>query len=113
MSDPLQAERDRRASRGIVSVPQREVDADTDLRGTDYHVLADNGAGAIEITLEPAVQWAGRSLFVTRMAAGVNDVTLLPASGDTINGAASLVLGTQYESAVLMGTTQNLWLRIS
>lgn len=61
----------------------------------DDVILADATAGAFPVTLPTAVGRTGRRFIVKRMNAGGNAVTIASAGG-TIDGAATVVLGTQY-----------------
>ncbi len=75
---------------------------------TDGVILADATAGAITITLTAATG-SGHLLRIKKTDASVNTVTIVPAGTDTIEGAASVVLSTQYQSATLYSGATGVW----
>lgn len=64
----------------------------------DPGVLGTGGAGGITITLQASPP-TGLTVGVKKVDSGAGAVTVAPAAG-TIDGAASIALGTQYESIV-------------
>ena len=79
----------------------REVTAADTLRAADDLVLCDASGGAFAFTLLPAdqVQWL-RVTIKRTSAAGT--VTITAASGDTIDGAATVALSARYAARTLM-----------
>lgn len=75
--------------------------------GSDV-VLCDATAGSFTITL-PSVTVNGRTVTVKKTDASANTVTISPASG-TIDGAASLVISTQWVSYDLVANGTNWYL---
>lgn len=73
----------------------RTVTAAYQVDEEDFIILADATGGAFNVTLPDVVVGEGHEYVIKRINAGANAVTILPASG-TIDGAASVVLGTQY-----------------
>jgi hypothetical protein len=71
-------------------------------------ILVDTAAGAVTITL-PAIASVGDfKIAVAKTTADANAVTVARSGSDTINGATSLTLGAQHETATLVakgGTT--------
>lgn len=67
---------------------------------SDYLILADASGGAFSVTLPKA---PGKQFVVKKIDASANAVTITPASGETIDGAASLVITTQWQSYTIMG----------
>lgn len=90
-------ERLRRAAHGIAPVPVRAVSASETLRTGDGVVLVDATAGAVTLTLPAANTMLGRVVTVKKLDA-VNNVVLDGAGAETIDGAATQTLTTQYGS---------------
>lgn len=67
-------------------------------------ILADATSGAVAVSLPKAKGFYGRTIFVKKMDSGGNAVTLTPQSGETIDGAASKAITTQYMSYTVMST---------
>ncbi len=80
---------------------------------TDAGVLATGGTGGITITL-PAANAGGASIgqkvFIIKIDSGAGAVTVAAAGTDTIEGAASLSLPTQYKKAILVSDNISKWL---
>lgn len=74
----------------------RSVAASGAILTTDSIILADSTAGAVTITLPPAATANGRVFVVKRVNAGANNVTVDPFGSETIDGAATNVLSTQW-----------------
>lgn len=68
------------------------------LDATHYAVLADATAGAITVNLPTAVGITGRVYVVKKIDASANTVTIDPAGAELIDGAATRVLSTRWES---------------
>lgn len=91
----------RRAAQGVAPVPVRLVDATTTLRTSDAVVLVDATTGAVTVTLPATQDMEGRTVTVKKLDA-VNNVTVDGAGAETIDGAATVVLATQYDVCVLL-----------
>lgn len=102
-------ERLRRAARGIIEYPMREVEADYTVVGTDYHILVDSTSGNVAINLPPVEEWIGRNLWVTKLVAA-NTVTLDADGTDTIIGAGTYAFTAQWTTVTLRGTENNGWI---
>lgn len=66
------------------------------LVSTDYTILGDATVGAITLTLPAAASHTGRTYNIKRISAGAFTVTV--SSTDLIDGGATAVLNSQYES---------------
>jgi len=74
----------------------------------DVTVLASTSTGTITITLHASIQ--GQILIIKDTgAAATSNITITPNGGDTIDGAASLVMATNYESVTLVGDGSTGW----
>lgn len=79
------------------------------LRKSDYVVEANATSGAFTITL-PAAPVTGQVYYIVRINSGANNVTI-DGNAKNINGAATLVLSNQYDTAqIVYNGTQ--WLKI-
>jgi len=83
------------------TTPSRTVTSDTTATGSDGFFAVDATSGAVTITLPDALRYAGRIFYVKKVDASANAVTVVPSGTDLIDGAASVALSTQYESAEL------------
>ena len=77
-----------------------------------YYVRADASSGAITITLPPALNIAGRQIFIKKIDSGVNAVTVATSGSDTIEGSASISLATQWAKQGLISNGNNGWEKI-
>jgi hypothetical protein len=75
--------------------------ADYTITALDWTVLADAAGGAFNVTLPSVAANRGRVFIVKRINAGANKPTIITTGGDTIDGAATLVLTPQYASAMV------------
>ncbi|WP_462255339.1 beta strand repeat-containing protein [Ferruginibacter sp.] len=62
------------------------------------HTLIINNAGAVTITLPAAAGCQGRLYIIKKISAALNNVTIDPNAAETIDGAATRALTTQYET---------------
>lgn len=85
----------------------RRVTASYTAKADDRFILADATGGAVTITLPTAVGVAGCEIAAKRLNSGANSVTLDGAGAETIDGAATKVLTTQYETARLVSDGAN------
>jgi hypothetical protein len=67
---------------------------------SDYTIVCNN-AGTITITLPAAAGCSGRVYVVKKISAALNNVTVDGNAAETIDGAATRVLTTQYESVMI------------
>jgi hypothetical protein len=95
--------------RTVMALPTRTVTAAVTLRGDDTHVRADASGGAFTVTLPRADQSQGFLYIVTRVNSGANAVTVGRTGSDTISGATSVVLGSQWESLIVQANGASSW----
>lgn len=90
----------------------RTVTAAATVRLSDYLVACDATAAAFTVTLPLVVDAKGMTFLVFKTDASANAVTVDGAGAETINGAATISLATQWTKALLYcdGTQ---WLRIT
>lgn len=76
---------------------------------TDDVVLCNATGGAFDVTLPDADDFKGRRFTIKRLNSGSNAVTLKVAvgSGQTIDGASTSVLGTQYLAITVISDGSN------
>jgi hypothetical protein len=87
----------------------RTIAANYTVQADDYTLLVDASAGAVSITLPSSVNEADRLLVIKKIDVSSNNVTILPGSGETIDGEASYALATQNESVSLHCNGQNFF----
>lgn len=78
--------------------------------GKDVVIACDASGGAVTITLYTAVGNSGRRIAVKKTDASANACVLDGNAAETIDGAATLSLGTQYQDAMITSNGTN-WLR--
>lgn len=74
-------------------------------------VLANATGGAFTVTLPSALAQAGKTVVVKRMNSGANNVTVAAAGSETIDGAATFALTTQYE-VVRLVSDGSVWVKV-
>jgi prefoldin subunit 5 len=92
---------------GSFAVPITTTTSNYTLSSNDYSVLANASSGAITITLPTASGIAGRIYVIKKIDSSANAVTITPNTGQTIDGANSYALSTQYKYVVLQSTGSN------
>jgi len=92
---------------GPVATEIRTVTVAMTVLITDSTILADATGGAFAVNLPPAATCEGRVYVVKRLNAGANAVTVTPAGAETIDGAATAVLGAQYAVVMLQSDGVN------
>lgn len=90
---------DLTAARAVLSVT-----ASRTLSAADFCVLADATGGAVTLTLPSAVGLDARPRRFKRLNAGANAVTIAAAGSETIDGAATKSLASQYATLALIPT---------
>jgi hypothetical protein len=88
------------------------VTATATLVFNDDTALCDATAGAITINLPSAASCPGKIYRIGKKDASVNAVTIDPAAAQTIDGAATLAISTQYQVATIMSDGAN-WITVS
>lgn len=86
----------------------RQIAAAHIVEASDQFLAVNAAAAAVTISLPPVE--AGRMLWVKKVDASANDVTIDADGTDTIDGAGSLVIDTQYDAFTLLGTEQGWWI---
>jgi hypothetical protein len=69
----------------------------TTLSDSNDYVIANAAGGAFTVTLPTAVGRTGKGFVVKRLNSGANNVTVGTTSSQTIDGATTRVLTSQYE----------------
>lgn len=69
--------------------------------GTDNVILADDTSGSITINLPAAASSTGKIYYVKKLSAS-NSVTVDGADSETIDGATTQVLSTQYDALAIV-----------
>ncbi|RYD67677.1 MAG: hypothetical protein EOP58_02520 [Sphingomonadales bacterium] len=80
---------------GSLALSTRAVTATTTATATDYTIRCDATSAAITVNLPAAGSCPGR-IYVIKKTDNVNNVTVDPDGAETIDGAATQVLTTQY-----------------
>jgi hypothetical protein len=80
------------------------------LDNTHSVVKADASGGAFAVTLPSASSCPGREYRIFKSDASANAVTVTRAGSDTINGANTFPLGTQYKFVVVQSDGNSLWM---
>lgn len=75
----------------------------------DSVLLCDATSGSLTLTLPSATGITGRQYTIKRISSGANTVTVAAQSGETIDGAATHVLGTQYGFITVVSDGSNWW----
>lgn len=106
---------DTRQLRGIaereqngIFVRQLTVDGVYNVMKQDGTVFCDSSLGAVTVNLPSAVGLGGRMYVICDKGnAGAANVTILPAGAETISGAASYVISSNYGSVWLQSDGSN------
>lgn len=93
-----------------VRYPIRTVSGTGSVTDDDYYVIVDAASGAFTLTLPTAVGRSGKTFIIKRINTGA-DVTLACTGGQTIDGAATKLLGTQWISRTVFSDGSN-WLLV-
>ena len=97
----------------VVNAPARDavttVDAAYTVEFEDGLILADSTGGALTVTLPLAATMTGRVVTVKRVNGGGNNVTIARSGSDTLDGATSLTLSSQYQSYTLQSDGSAGW----
>ncbi len=67
----------------------------------DYTIICNNTSGGITIALPAAAGASGRNYIVKKISGASNNITIDPSGSETIDGVATRVLSTQYESVMI------------
>jgi hypothetical protein len=80
----------------------RSVTATGNVVSGDYLIIADATAGAITMTLPPAALVPGRIYAFKRINAGANNVVVDGYASETIDGATTYTLSSQWAGVTVM-----------
>jgi hypothetical protein len=89
--------------------PVLEVTSTYTLSLNDALVFADATSGNFTITLKPARECEQKRVTIKKTNAG-NTVTIDPNGSETIDGAATYAITTQYDSVDLVSYNGNWWI---
>jgi hypothetical protein len=92
---------------GSVAFPVTTTTSNLTLTDTHYTVLVDATSSGVTITLPSASGIDGRIYVVKKIDSSVNTVTIQSQSGQTIDGASSITLLTQYATVVVQAYSGN------
>ena len=109
---PFQVPNGERLVAGPLTWPIRALSAATTLLTSDVVCHITTGAGALVITL-PSASIKGLLLHIKKVDSGAGAVTVTPASGDTIEGAATQSLAAQYNSTMLIAGGGTVWYKMA
>ncbi len=76
---------------------------------SDDVIEVNASGGAVTVTLTAGASTANRLLVVIKTDSSTNGVTIAAAGADTINGASTFVIGTQYQAATLYSDGTGAW----
>lgn len=88
----------------------RVITASGNVLLTDYLILANATGGAITVTLPPAAENEGRVIAVKKTDVSVNAVTVDGNGSETIDGATTKALASQYDVATVFSDGSGWWL---
>lgn len=91
-----------------VSLANRTITATTSAAAADYVVLVNATSAAVTYTLPAASSSTNRILVIQKIDSSTNTVTVSPNGSDTINGAASQAISTQY-GAITVQSNGSTW----
>jgi len=99
------------AGGGATRGAYRSVTASGNVVSGDYLIIADATAGAITMTLPPAALVPGRIYTFKRINAGANAVVVDGYGSETIDGALTQTLGSQWSGVTIM-SNGTAWFKI-
>ncbi|UEC03983.1 hypothetical protein [Burkholderia vietnamiensis] len=94
-------------STGAVALPVKTISASASTGAADFVVKVSASTGAVTYTLPSAASSTNRIVSVQKIDSSANAVTIAASGADTINGAASQAISTQWGAITLQsdGTT--------
>lgn len=90
--------------------PIRTITTSTTIGTTDHTVLVDTSGGAVTITLPTASSAASRLYNIKKITSDPNKVTIDGNGSETIDGAATAEMTTQYESLTIQSNSTEWWI---
>lgn len=97
------------ASGAFRSAPTTRTGNVTLTTTSPFTELGDATSGAITITLPAANSSNGQFFFIKKIDSSANSVTVSRAGSDTIDGATSFTLATQYKYVILQNDNVSKW----
>ena len=91
-------------------LPLTTKTADYTAKLTDCVIIGNATSGNIAITLPTAIGCNGQFYSFKKTDASANTVTITGVGGQTIEGAANKVLGTQYQTTSIVSDNANWWI---
>lgn len=85
----------------LSGTPIRTVTAAYTAQRHDHTILVDATSAAVTVTLPPAELVKGKVLVVKKIDSSVNAVTIDGYSSETIDGATTMALSTQWNSTMI------------
>lgn len=95
---------------GAVYGTTRSVTATGSVAASDYAIMVDATSAAVTINLPAAASNTGRVLNVKKVDASGNAVTLDGNASETIDGATTLAIATQYQSYTVICDGTGWWI---
>lgn len=89
--------------------PVRSETAAYTATSIDFLILCDATSAAFSVTLPAAADNKGKLLAIKKTDASVNAVTIDGNASETIDGATTVSLGSQYSSRLLMSDGLSNW----
>ncbi len=85
-----------------LSLAVRAITAHRTLTAQDSVILADATSGVITVTLPASSGLSGRLYFIKKTDAGANAVTIDGNASETIDGATTVALSSQYDARLIV-----------
>lgn len=85
----------------------RAVSGTDTIGASDFTILADGTGAAFTETLPAAVSYPGRIFNIKKIDASANVITVGTTGGNTIDGAATKTLTTQWQSLMVQSNGAN------
>lgn len=92
-----------------VAVPITSKTSDYTVTSSDYTLLCNATGGSVTFTLTAASARSGQVLVFKKTDSSGNTCVINRAGSDTIDGATSLTLSTQYQSATIQADGTSAW----
>lgn len=86
------------------------ITADHDVDSNNFILLCDATAGSITINLPDASANESKILYIKKIDASANTVTIEPFGSQLIEGNSNLVIGTQYDSPEIVCDGTEWWI---
>ena len=90
--------------------PTSSVSADYTATVNDAFIPVDASSAAVTVTLKPAAEAKGKRLTIKKIDSSVNAVTVDGDGSETIDGATTAVINSQYDSICVMSDGTEWWI---